>query len=61
MPLEIRELHIKIAVDQSEGQNGPGATGSGGNASNSSAEPNPALVETIVEKVLDILARKNER
>ena len=61
MPLEIRELHIKIAVDQSEGQNGQGSTGSGGGVSNSSGEPNPAFVENIVEKVLDILARKNER
>ncbi|MFT3910803.1 MAG: DUF5908 family protein [Ferruginibacter sp.] len=57
MPIEIRELVIKATVNQD------GATGSqAGSASPASGEtPNETLINTCVEKVLQILKEKNER
>jgi hypothetical protein len=58
MPVEIRELTIKINLDNADNQGGGGAAGSGG-ANNADAQK--ALVEACVEKVLEILKEKAER
>lgn len=54
MPLEIKELHIKISVENEPSSN----SGGGGNAS---GEPDEATVQACVEKVLEILKEKSER
>ena len=57
MPIEIRELVIKASIE-SEGGGQSGSTGWGpGNNSAATEE----LVNTCVEKVLEILKAKNER
>ncbi len=58
MPLEIKELHIRVNVDNS------GTQTTGNSSSNSTAtggEPDPALVQACVEKVLEVLTKKSER
>jgi Family of unknown function (DUF5908) len=58
MPIEIKELHIKVKVED------PGSGGSGSTSSASSggaSEPNEQLIAACVEKVLEILKEKNER
>ncbi|SFQ46426.1 DUF5908 family protein [Parafilimonas terrae] len=55
MPIEIRELQIKVAVQQTP----PSQQGTS-NASSSAAD-NDAIVAACVEQVLEILERKNER
>ena len=59
MPLEIRELIIKAAVDQSQAQ--ASGTGSGGKGSASGAPVGEDIVKECVDKVLAILKEKNER
>ncbi len=58
MPIEIKELHIRVNVDNAAAQ-------SSGNSSNTasapSTEPDPALLQACVDKVLEILAKKAER
>ena len=56
MPIEIRELQIKVAVQQTP----PSQQGTS-NASSSPAADNDAVVAACVEQVLEILERKNER
>ncbi len=59
MPIEIRELHIKVTVDSNEGA---GAGGAGTTASSSGGESDrEALVAECVEQVLTILREKQER
>jgi hypothetical protein len=54
MPVEIRELNIKINLTDS---GGGGNTEGGDDA----AEGQEKLIETVVEKVLEILKSKEER
>ena len=63
MALEIKELHIRITVDNQAAQSGnPVANPSGGGMANApSGGPDPALIDLCVEKVLEVLARKMER
>ncbi|MCB0575236.1 MAG: hypothetical protein KDC61_11805 [Saprospiraceae bacterium] len=57
MPVEIRELNIKVTVD-----NPSGGQSSGNNAGNTNnGQPDEALVAAVVEKVLEILKSKTER
>lgn len=61
MPIEIKELHIRIAVntDQSSGRSaGPGTVGSGVRLS---AAAQQAVVAECVEQVVRILQEKRER
>ena len=66
MPIEIKELHIRITVNAPEG----GAAGTGAAAAAGAAAPAPAggaagdkeaLVAECVEQVLSILHQKLER
>lgn len=56
MPLEIKELIIKLTIDQDKGEGNQGSTDP-----NAAGQPDPALVEACVEKVLEILKRQQER
>ncbi|WP_162831960.1 DUF5908 family protein [Aquimarina pacifica] len=53
MPIEIKELHIKINVDETKNQS-QGATSSG-------QKGNAELIANCVERVMEILETKNER
>jgi len=53
MPLEIKELHIRVSVNDGE------QTQSGGGATQ--AENKEAIIQICVDRVLDILKRKMER
>ena len=64
MPIEIRELHIKVIIDP----NSPGsprtgtAAPSAGNPESSNGDSDrDALVAECVEQVMSILREKNER
>ena len=59
MPVEIRELNIKVTVDDSSGSGGQNSGGGAG--ANSGGQPDEALVAAVVEKVLEILKTKTER
>lgn len=54
MPLEIKELLIKVTVgDDSQGSNSAN--------DNAGGAANPALIQNIVDKVLEVLDKKEER
>lgn len=57
MSLEIRELIIKATVVPEEGSANSGAAASG----NGNASPGEELINTCVEKILEILKEKNGR
>jgi hypothetical protein len=57
MPIEIRELTIKVNVNQD--QNKTAAQGAGG--SNEENEKKEALIQEAVEEALRILENKKER
>lgn len=59
MPIEIRELHIKVAV--SGGAGGAGAQPAGGAADTAGDQARQAIVAQCVEQVLRILQNKMER
>ena len=63
MPIEIRELHIRVAVTAPQGATPPGAApGALATAAPSAgAQPQEALVAQCVEQVLRILQHKAER
>ncbi|MCI5134968.1 MAG: hypothetical protein D3920_07835 [Candidatus Electrothrix sp. AW2] len=64
MPIEIKELHIRIAVNTpSDGQTSSptGVSTAFGNGTALDAEGKDALVAECVEQVLEILQHKNER
>ena len=58
MPIEIRELIIKATV-VSGGAGGGGEKGGG--SGNNDVPPNDDLINTCVDKILEILREKNER
>lgn len=58
MPIEIRELHVRVSVSQPAAQTG--AAPSANRASSTSATPD-ALISTCVDQVLHILESKRER
>ncbi|MCI5148579.1 MAG: hypothetical protein D3916_04175 [Candidatus Electrothrix sp. MAN1_4] len=62
MPIEIKELHIRVAVKTSEGgqQSGPSGTSSSVGFAPAPAEKD-VLVSECVEQVLQILRDKGER
>lgn len=58
MPIEIRELHIKVAVNGAPGQDGQQAAAPGGEAQQQTSQ---AIVAECVEQVLRILQNRMER
>lgn len=54
MPIEIKELHIKINVDQ-------GASNKGQNSNAKSSENQESLISSCVEAVMGILENQKER
>ena len=54
MPIEIRELVIKARVDSS-------SEGSGSGGQSSSAGPSEEVIQEIVDRVIEVLERKQER
>ena len=62
MPIEIRELHIKVSFTTPQaGQSAPGAGSSGGGSNDSAGNNKEELVAACVEKVMKILHNKTER
>lgn len=59
MPVEIRELHIRVTVEG--GAQARTAAPGGGHAAQGSAEDRDALVAECVEQVLAILQTRKER
>ncbi|MDX8339938.1 DUF5908 family protein [Draconibacterium sp. IB214405] len=53
MPIEIKELHIKIAVGENESQISDQST--------DVSESRDEIIEACVEQVLEILSNKEER
>lgn len=56
MPIEIRELQIKVAVQQTSSSSQTGKS-----SSSSSSSANEDIVAACVEQVLEILQQKIER
>jgi hypothetical protein len=62
MPIEIRELHIKVSVTSPQAGQASSGTGSSGIASNDTSGNNKEeIVAACVEKVMEILHNKTER
>jgi hypothetical protein len=62
MPIEIRELHIRVAVSAPAGAGGSGSAAPPvAGAAGPGAPPTEALVAECVEQVLRILQQKSER
>jgi hypothetical protein len=59
MPVEIRELIIKATVVQ-ENTNSSGSASAPAGANND-VSPNEEMIRNCVEKILEILKRKNDR
>ena len=57
MPIEIKELHIRVAINASP----PGAAGAAAGPAAGSEETKEAIVADCVEQVLQILQNKMER
>ena len=53
MPIEIKELHIKINVAEDTGQNRRNAS--------EAVDGKEKIIEACVEQVMEIIARKEER
>ena len=62
MPIEIRELHIKVSVTSpQEGEPAAGIGSSGGGSNDTAGNNKEEIVAACVEKVLEILHNKTER
>jgi hypothetical protein len=63
MRLEIRELVIKATIVPDAGTSGSGASGSSGatGSGNNNVSPNEELINTCVEKILEIIKEKDGR
>ena len=61
MPIEIKELHIKLTVNPQATE--PGSPGAGGGSENQAKQGNKTeeLVATCVEKVMEILHNKMQK
>jgi hypothetical protein len=59
MPVEIKELHIRVTVNAVEGK--PSEKQTTGNAGKSSDGDRQAIIAECVEQVLEILQNKSER
>ena len=57
MPLEIRELHIKVNVNQPQ----QASQGDAAEAGDDAEKKKDALINQCIEEVMDILKNKKER
>ena len=57
MPIEVRELIIKATVEHDSDQGNTSATGGNNNAQ----RPSEEMINTCVERILEILKEKMER
>jgi hypothetical protein len=61
MPLEIKELHIKVTVNQpSQGQQSTGAS-VGGAGGGKAGDDKEAIISQCVDEILEIINNKKER
>lgn len=58
MPIEIRELIIKATVTPEGAQGGGNNTGG---SSDNDASPGESMINTCIERILEILRERNER
>jgi len=61
MPIEIKELHIRIAVNTSPGGESPESRSAYARGGKGSEDEKDAIVAECVEQVLSILQNKSER
>ncbi|WP_114937093.1 MULTISPECIES: DUF5908 family protein [Mucilaginibacter] len=61
MPIEIRELNIRVSVNQSPAEQDSGAGGGGGGAKGGGGGDKDEIIAECVEQILEILKNKNER
>ncbi|MGV3589265.1 MAG: DUF5908 family protein [Adhaeribacter sp.] len=63
MPIEIRELHIKVIIDPSNtpASNAGSSAGTGSSGSSNGESDRDSLIAECVEQVMSILREKNER
>jgi hypothetical protein len=60
MPLQIKELHIKVTVNSDEEQSTPAAGNTGPETNSSSSVNNSEIIADCVEQVMQILKEKME-
>ena len=58
MPLEIKELHIKVNVNASGGNAPSSPVSAGGNSGSGSGGNQEQLIQTIIERIMEILIDK---
>jgi hypothetical protein len=61
MPVEIRELHIRVTVQSDAGKQPPARQGQPGNAAPIGQADKDVLIAECVEQVLEIMQSKKER
>jgi len=61
MPLEIRELNIRVNVNQPKASGGPGSSESVSEQSGLEKTDTDKVVSNTTEQILEILANKKER
>ena len=61
MPVEIRELHIRLTVQADTGKHSPAGPGQPNGAGPGGATEKDSLIAECVEQVLEILQSKKER
>lgn len=60
MPIEIRELNIRVSVNQSPAEQGSPAGGSSAQGGGGGADKDQIIAEC-VDQIMEILKNKNER
>lgn len=61
MPIEIRELNIRVSVNQSPAEQGSPAGGSGGAQGGGGGADKDQIIAECVDQIMEILKNKNER
>ncbi|HEX6427322.1 MAG TPA: DUF5908 family protein [Niastella sp.] len=61
MPLEIKELHIKVTVNQPTQGSQPANTSAGGAGAGKAGDEKEAIISQCVDEILEIINNKKER
>ncbi len=61
MPIEIRELNIRVSVNQSPAEQDSKGGGGGGSKGGGGGADKDEIITECVEQILEILKNKNER